>query len=106
MTAPARYAVLRPEEYQASTALGLARQVADGSLSPVQLTECALDLAQEAEPAINAYAALLAARARREAAEREAEARAGRIRGVLHGVPIAVKDNFHHRRGWWTRARW
>jgi aspartyl-tRNA(Asn)/glutamyl-tRNA(Gln) amidotransferase subunit A len=97
VTAPARYAALRPEEYQASTALGLARQVADGSLSPVQLTECALDLAQEAEPTINAYAALLAARARREAAEREAEARAGRIRGVLHGVPIAVKDNFYYQ---------
>ena len=97
MTAPARYAALGPEEYQASTALGLARQVADGSLSPVQLTECALDLAQEAEPAINAYAALLAARARREAAELEAEARAGRIRSVLHGVPIAVKDNFYYQ---------
>jgi aspartyl-tRNA(Asn)/glutamyl-tRNA(Gln) amidotransferase subunit A len=83
--------------YQASTALELARRVADGSLSPVQLTECALHLAAAAEPAINAYAALLAARARREAAEREAEARAGRIRGVLHGVPIAVKDNFYYQ---------
>jgi aspartyl-tRNA(Asn)/glutamyl-tRNA(Gln) amidotransferase subunit A len=97
VTAPVRYAALSPEEYQASTALGLGRQVADGSLSPVQLTECALDLAQEAEPAINAYAALLAARARREAAQREAEARAGRIRSVLHGVPIAVKDNFYYQ---------
>ena len=29
------------------------------------------------------------------AREREAEARAGRLRGPLHGVPIAVKDNFH-----------
>jgi aspartyl-tRNA(Asn)/glutamyl-tRNA(Gln) amidotransferase subunit A len=95
VTAPARYATLSPAEYQASTALGLARQVAGGSLSPVQLTECALELAQAAEPAINAYAALRPDRARREAAEREAEARAGRIRGPLHGVPIAVKDNFY-----------
>jgi aspartyl-tRNA(Asn)/glutamyl-tRNA(Gln) amidotransferase subunit A len=80
--------------YQASTALELARRVADGSLSPVQLTECALHLAAAAEPAINAYAALLPERALREAAERAAEARSGRLRSPLHGVPIAVKDNF------------
>jgi aspartyl-tRNA(Asn)/glutamyl-tRNA(Gln) amidotransferase subunit A len=95
VTAPARYATLSPGEYQASTALELARGVADGTLSAVQLTDCALELAIRAEPAINAYAALLTGRARREAAQREAEARAGRIRGPLHGVPIAVKDNFY-----------
>ncbi|HEX4254290.1 MAG TPA: amidase family protein, partial [Streptosporangiaceae bacterium] len=97
MTALSRYDALSSEEYQASTALGLARRVADGALSPVQLADCALHLAQQAEPAINAYAALLSGRSRREAAEREAEARAGRFRGVLHGVPIAVKDNFYYQ---------
>ena len=97
MTALSRYAGLSAEEYQAATALDLGRQVADGALSPVQLAECALALAAEAEPAINAYAALLPGRARREAADREAEARAGRIRGPLHGVPIAVKDNFYYQ---------
>ena len=75
MTGLARFAGLGVEEYQASTALELARRVADGSLSPVQLTECALHLAAEAEPVINAYAALLPERARREAAVREAQAR-------------------------------
>src|SRR5262249_14188876 len=30
-----------------------------------------------------------------EAAERDRERRAGRIRGPLHGIPIAVKDNIH-----------
>jgi aspartyl-tRNA(Asn)/glutamyl-tRNA(Gln) amidotransferase subunit A len=97
VTAPVRYTGLSAEDYQAATALELARGVADGTLSPVQLTDCALELAARAEPAINAYAALRPARARREAAEREAEARAGRIRGPLHGVPIAVKDNFYLR---------
>jgi len=94
VTALSRFAPLSAEEYQASTALELARRVADGSLSPVQLAECALHLAGAAEPVINAYAALLPDRARREAAEREAEARAGHLRSALHGVPIAVKDNF------------
>ena len=96
MTELSRFAALDVEEYQASTALGLARRVAAGSLSPVQLTECALHVAREAEPVINAYAALLPERALREAAELEAEARSGRVRGPLHGVPIAVKDNFYY----------
>ncbi|HEX4256252.1 MAG TPA: amidase family protein, partial [Streptosporangiaceae bacterium] len=97
MTSLSRYAALSAEEYQASTALDLGRRVAAGELSPVQLADCALDLAAAAEPAINAYAALLPDRARREAAEREAEVRAGRTRGPLHGVPIAVKDNFYYQ---------
>jgi aspartyl-tRNA(Asn)/glutamyl-tRNA(Gln) amidotransferase subunit A len=97
VTGLARFAGLGVEEYQASTALELGRRVADGSLSPVQLTECALHLAAEAEPVINAYAALLPERARREAAVREAQARAGLIRGPLHGVPVAVKDNFYYQ---------
>src|SRR5262245_38279788 len=31
----------------------------------------------------------------KEAAERDRERRAGRIRGPLHGIPVAVKDNIH-----------
>jgi amidase len=34
-------------------------------------------------------------RALAEAAERDRERRAGRIRGPLHGIPIALKDNIH-----------
>jgi aspartyl-tRNA(Asn)/glutamyl-tRNA(Gln) amidotransferase subunit A len=94
MTASGRFAALDLEAYQAATATELGQRVADGSLSPVHLVECALALARAAEPDINAYASLLPERALREAAEREAEARAGRPRGALHGVPIAVKDNF------------
>ena len=97
MTALTKFAALGLAEYQASTALDLARRVADGSLSPVQLTECALHLAAAAEPAINAYAALLPERALREAAGREAQARSGLVRSPLHGVPVAVKDNFYYQ---------
>src|SRR5262245_13105474 len=34
-------------------------------------------------------------RALAEAAERDRERRAGRVRGPLHGIPIALKDNIH-----------
>ena len=96
MTALSRFAPLEIDDYQAASALTLGRRVAAGELSPVQLVECALHIAETVEPSINAYAALLPERARRDAAEREAEARAGQLRSVLHGVPIAVKDNFYY----------
>jgi aspartyl-tRNA(Asn)/glutamyl-tRNA(Gln) amidotransferase subunit A len=89
------YRELSAEEYRAATALGLGRGVADGTLSPVALAELALHLAAEAEPALNAYVFFRSQAALREAAALEAEAKAGRIRSVLHGVPIAVKDNMY-----------
>jgi aspartyl-tRNA(Asn)/glutamyl-tRNA(Gln) amidotransferase subunit A len=91
----ARYRDIGATEYRAATALALAREVADGTLSPVALAELALDLAAAAEPALNAYVTFRRAAALAEAARLEAEARAGRPRSALHGVPIAVKDNMH-----------
>ena len=90
---------------------------------------CALDLAAAAEPVINAYARAVRPGRAGEAAELEAEARAGRLRSGLHGVPVAVKDNMYLIRradqqgladqpderasrprrwwpGWSMRARW
>ncbi|GAA2247492.1 amidase family protein [Herbiconiux moechotypicola] len=87
------YRELGVDEYESLSAVQLGRRVATGELSPVQLAECALELARAAEPALNAYAAFMPERALRDAAEREAEARDGRVRGPLHGVPIASKDN-------------
>jgi aspartyl-tRNA(Asn)/glutamyl-tRNA(Gln) amidotransferase subunit A len=95
VTRAARYRDIGADEYRAATALGLARAVADGALSPVALAELALDLAAAAEPVINAYVSFRREAALREAAQLEAEARAGRLRSSLHGVPIAVKDNMY-----------
>lgn len=88
-----RFGHLTPAQYVASSALELGRRVAEGDLSPVQLTECALELAVADEQDLNAYAALMTERALRTAAEREDEAAAGRFRSALHGVPVASKDN-------------
>ena len=89
------FADLSPDRYRRLTAKQAARLVADGIVSPVHFAEHALALAKAAEPRINAYVRVLEDDALRAAGEREAEARAGRLRGKLHGVPIAVKDNFY-----------
>lgn len=89
------FADLSPDRYRRLTAKRTARLVADGVVSPVHLAEHALASAKAAEPRINAYVRFLEDDALRAAGDREAEARAGRLRGKLHGVPIAVKDNFY-----------
>ena len=44
-------------------------------------------------PHVNAVVTSMAESARREAAAADAATRAGRWLGLLHGVPIAIKDN-------------
>lgn len=82
-------------EYTQSSAVALGRRIAAGELSPVQLTECALAIATREEPRLNAYAALMADRALAVAAVLEVEAREGKVRSVIHGVPVAAKDNMY-----------
>ncbi len=80
------------------TDLGLGdavRAIRDGTLSATALVEAslartdALDKALQAWVHVDREGALAAARAR------DAEAREGRWRGALHGVPVGVKDVFH-----------
>ena len=64
----------------------------DGTLSAVTLTESVLGRIEATEPALNAYITVTAERARADAVSAEAELRAGRDRGPLHGIPFALKD--------------
>jgi aspartyl-tRNA(Asn)/glutamyl-tRNA(Gln) amidotransferase subunit A len=66
--------------------------IASGALSPVALTDQALGRIAALEPRLNAFITLTADRARAAAATAEAEIKAGRRRGPLHGIPYALKD--------------
>ncbi|NMJ41462.1 amidase [Roseomonas sp. JC162] len=68
------------------------RAIAAGSLSPVALTEQALERIGKLDPALNAFILVTADRARAAAAAAEVEIKAGRRRGPLHGIPYALKD--------------
>jgi aspartyl-tRNA(Asn)/glutamyl-tRNA(Gln) amidotransferase subunit A len=66
--------------------------IREGALTSRALTEAAIRRARAVQPATNAFVAILADRARADAEARDAERRAGRIRGPLHGIPLAHKD--------------
>src|SRR5207245_2174704 len=63
-------------------------------LSPVELTRAYLDRIDALNPSINAFITLLRDEALANAQAMEREINAGRYRGPLHGIPIAVKDIF------------
>jgi aspartyl-tRNA(Asn)/glutamyl-tRNA(Gln) amidotransferase subunit A len=71
-----------------------AERIRTGACSPVALTEACLARVRALEPEVQAWAHVDADGALAAAREREAEARAGRLRGPLHGVPLGIKDIF------------
>jgi len=80
------------------TDLGLgeaARAIRDGTLSATALVEESLARIDALDRALQAWVHVDREGALATARERDAEARDGRWRGVLHGVPVGVKDIFH-----------
>ena len=70
----------------------LAHKIAFKELSPVELTEAMLARIERLNPALNAYMTVTADRALEQARAAEKEIASGAYRGLLHGVPIALKD--------------
>ena len=72
--------------------------------SAVELTSAALGRIERSNPTLQAFITVTAEQALQQARQADAELAAGRDRGPLHGIPMAVKDLFlyarrpHHRR--------
>jgi Asp-tRNA(Asn)/Glu-tRNA(Gln) amidotransferase A subunit family amidase len=80
------------------TALSIAdasARIATGALAPSSLLEASLARIAKRDDTVRAWAALDEPGARAAARERDEEAREGRVRGPLHGIPVAIKDVFH-----------
>jgi aspartyl-tRNA(Asn)/glutamyl-tRNA(Gln) amidotransferase subunit A len=80
------------EDLQYASVGELAQKIRAGTLSPVALTEAYLSRSETIGRRLNAYATLTRERALAEAREAEREIRAGKYRGLLHGIPYAAKD--------------
>jgi aspartyl-tRNA(Asn)/glutamyl-tRNA(Gln) amidotransferase subunit A len=70
----------------------LSSQMRDGSLSPTDVVTGCLDRIAAVNPELNCFITVMADTALEEAEAAHQELRAGRWRGPLHGVPLAVKD--------------
>ena len=82
-----------PADLSALSMAEAAAAVRRRAVSPVDLVQTCLRRVEKHNDALHAYITVLADKALAEAREMEAEQRAGRWRGPLHGVPIALKDN-------------
>jgi aspartyl-tRNA(Asn)/glutamyl-tRNA(Gln) amidotransferase subunit A len=76
------------------TLAALAARIRAREISPVEATEACLARIETLGPRLRAFIHVDAEAALRTARVREAEAKAGRSRGPLHGVPLAHKDLF------------
>jgi aspartyl-tRNA(Asn)/glutamyl-tRNA(Gln) amidotransferase subunit A len=79
------------------TIQSLAPLIQKKKLSPVELTRFLLDRIAQFQPSINAYITVTAEIALEQARQAEKEIVKGRYRGVLHGIPISLKDLFYTR---------
>ena len=70
----------------------VARRLKARKLSSVEATKAILDRIDMLDPRLKAYATVTRERALADAKARDDETAAGKSRGPLHGVPIAVKD--------------
>ncbi|MEQ9642216.1 MAG: amidase [Alphaproteobacteria bacterium] len=70
----------------------VARRLAKKEVSPVELTKAVLRRIEKTDKKLSSYALVTADLALKQAKKAEAELAKGRVKGPLHGVPIAVKD--------------
>jgi len=64
-----------------------------GRLAAVTITEHVLDRIRRLDPSLHSFICL-APDALEQARQADAETHAGRSRGLLHGIPIGIKDNY------------
>ena len=70
----------------------LAPQIKAGEISPVELTEAMLERVHALNPRLRAYEVVTDELALEQAKRAEDDIAAGKYRGELHGIPLAVKD--------------
>src|SRR5271154_796400 len=73
-------------------AVELRRLIGEKAISPVELLEDCLARIAAVNPVLNAVTATAIERARGEARVAETATRAGDPTGVLHGLPVGIKD--------------
>jgi aspartyl-tRNA(Asn)/glutamyl-tRNA(Gln) amidotransferase subunit A len=68
-------------------------RIRSGAATATQLTQACLARIDVYNPKLNCFITVMREQALSQARELDAEQHAGRLRGPLHGIPIALKDN-------------
>ena len=72
--------------------IDLGGKIAKKAISPVELTQAAIERIEAVNPKINAFLTVIADDALKAARNAENEILKGNYRGPLHGIPYGAKD--------------
>jgi len=81
------------EELTGLTLLEASTRIHNRTVTSTQLTKALLARIGVYDPKVNSYITVMAADALKQAAQLDEEAKAGKFRSPLHGIPISLKDN-------------
>ena len=81
-----------PDELTSLSLLDASARLKAKTVTSVQLTQACLTRIERLQPVLNAFITVTSEQAVTEARAADAEIAAGKWRGALHGVPIALKD--------------
>ena len=90
---PASAAETPDDELAGLTLLEASTRIRNRTVTSTKLTKALLARIAIYNPKVNAYVTMMTDEALRQAAQLDEEARAGKFRSPLHGIPIALKDN-------------
>jgi aspartyl-tRNA(Asn)/glutamyl-tRNA(Gln) amidotransferase subunit A len=84
----------QPAEDLAALSLAeAAARIRSRAVTSTELTEACLARIETYNPKLNCFITVMREQSLAQARELDAEQRAGKLRGPLHGIPIALKDN-------------
>lgn len=90
----------RADELAYVSTTELAERIRSRDLSPVEVVDACIERIEARNPSLNAFVFLGFDDARAAAKEAEKAVTSGAELGVLHGVPVAMKDLFDFKPGW------
>ena len=97
VSAPAARRAEEPPELPGLTIADAAQQIRTRRLSPVELTDLVLQRIAALDGKVGAFVTVAGDQALTAARDAEREIQRGRLRGPLHGIPVAVKDTYYTR---------